>query len=122
MCINFFDLRSVLATISLLETQNNITVPLNKLRHLKSNKLYKKVFSYASTPKTSFGNYHLFSLSYWLATATFVVHPWLIYMDYTICMCYAQSLSRVCLCVTPWAVARQAPLSMGLFGHDYWNG
>ena len=30
--------------------------------------------------------------------------------------------SRVRLFVTPWTVARQAPLSMGFFRQEYWNG
>ena len=30
--------------------------------------------------------------------------------------------SRVRLCVTPWTVARQAPLSMGFSQQEYWNG
>ena len=30
------------------------------------------------------------------------------------CMCCAESLSHVRLFVTPWTVARQAPLSMGI--------
>ena len=34
----------------------------------------------------------------------------------------AQLLSRVWLLVTPWTVARQAPLSMGFSGQEYWNG
>ena len=37
-------------------------------------------------------------------------------------MCvYAQSLSHVCLCVTPGTVAHQATLSMGNPRQDYWN-
>ena len=32
------------------------------------------------------------------------------------------SLSRVRLCATPWAVARQAPLSMGFSRQEYWSG
>ena len=35
-------------------------------------------------------------------------------------MC-AELPSRVRLFVAPWAVAHQAPLSMGLFRHDYWS-
>ena len=35
---------------------------------------------------------------------------------------HAQSLSRVQLFATPWIVARQAPLSMGLSQQEYWNG
>ena len=34
----------------------------------------------------------------------------------------AQSLSRVHLFVTPWTVAHQAPLSMGLSQQEYWSG
>ena len=33
-----------------------------------------------------------------------------------------QSLSRVLLLVTPWTVAHQAPLSMGLSRQEYWSG
>ena len=35
---------------------------------------------------------------------------------------HAQSLSRVRLLVTPWTAARQAPLSMGFSGQEYWSG
>ena len=31
-------------------------------------------------------------------------------------------LSRVRLFVTPWTVARQAPLSMGFSRQEYWSG
>ena len=31
-------------------------------------------------------------------------------------------LSRVRLFVTPWTIARQAPLSMGFSGQEYWSG
>ena len=34
----------------------------------------------------------------------------------------AHSLRRVRLFVTPWAVASQAPLSLGFFRQEYWNG
>ena len=34
----------------------------------------------------------------------------------------AESLSRVCLCVTPRTVALQAPLSMGFSRQEYWSG
>ena len=34
----------------------------------------------------------------------------------------AKSLSRVRLLATPWTVAHQAPLSMGLSRQEYWNG
>ena len=30
--------------------------------------------------------------------------------------------SHVCLFVTPWTVAHQAPLSMGFFRQEYWSG
>ena len=33
-----------------------------------------------------------------------------------------KSLSRVQLFVTPWTVAHQAPLSMGLSRQEYWSG
>ena len=36
-------------------------------------------------------------------------------------MC-ACTLSRVQLFVTPWTVARQAPLSMGFPREEYWSG
>ena len=29
---------------------------------------------------------------------------------------------QLCLCVTPWTVALQAPLSMGFFRQEYWHG
>ena len=35
-------------------------------------------------------------------------------MFYACALCCVQSLSRVCLFVTPWTVACQAPLSMGI--------
>ena len=34
----------------------------------------------------------------------------------------AQLLSHVQLCVTPWAVVHQAPLSMGFSRQEYWSG
>ena len=34
---------------------------------------------------------------------------------------HAKSLSRVRLFETLWTVARQAPLSMGLFRQEYWS-
>ena len=36
--------------------------------------------------------------------------------------CVLSHFSRVRLFVTPWAVASQAPLSMGFSRQDYWNG
>ena len=38
-----------------------------------------------------------------------------------VCVC-AQSLSCIQLFVTPWTVAHQAPLSMGLSWQEYWSG
>ena len=35
---------------------------------------------------------------------------------------HAQWLSGVQLCVTPWTVARQAPLFMGFSRQEYWSG
>ena len=40
---------------------------------------------------------------------------------FIMCIC-APSLSHVWLFVTPWTVARQAPLSMGLSRKEYWSG
>ena len=37
-------------------------------------------------------------------------------------MCVLNHLSRVWLFVTPWAVAHQAPLSMGFSRQEYWSG
>ena len=33
-----------------------------------------------------------------------------------------KSLSCIQLCVTPWTVAHQAPLSMGFSRQEYWSG
>ena len=30
--------------------------------------------------------------------------------------------TQLCLFVTPWTVARQAPLSIGFFREEYWSG
>ena len=38
-----------------------------------------------------------------------------------VCLC-AQPLSRVWLLATPWTVAHQAPLPMGLSQQEYWSG
>ena len=35
---------------------------------------------------------------------------------------YAESLSRVQFCVTPWTIAHQAPLTMELSRPEYWRG
>ena len=37
-------------------------------------------------------------------------------------LCVCQSLSCVCLFATPWTVAHQAPLSMGISRQEYWSG
>ena len=34
---------------------------------------------------------------------------------------FTSRLSGVCLFVTPWTVARQAPLSMGFSRQEYWS-
>ena len=36
--------------------------------------------------------------------------------------CSVQSLSLIQLSATPWAVAHQAPLSMGFPREEYWGG
>ena len=36
-------------------------------------------------------------------------------------LCVCQSLSCVCLFATPWTVAHQAPLSMGISRQEYWR-
>ena len=45
----------------------------------------------------------------------------LCFLGYT-CMCVACMLSCVQLCVTPWTVAHQAPLSMEFCRQEYWSG
>ena len=38
-------------------------------------------------------------------------------------MCvHACSIAQSCLTLTPWTVARQAPLSMGFSRQEYWSG
>ena len=37
-------------------------------------------------------------------------------------LCVCQFLSHVWLFVTPWTIARQAPLSMGFSKQEYWSG
>ena len=39
-----------------------------------------------------------------------------------VCVCMLSCFSGVQLCVTPWTVACQAPLSMGFSRHEYWSG
>ena len=36
--------------------------------------------------------------------------------------CVLSCFSHVCLFVTPWTVAHQAPLSMGFSRQEYWSG
>ena len=36
--------------------------------------------------------------------------------------CMLSRFCRVQLCVTPWTVARQAPLSVGFSKQEYWSG
>ena len=38
------------------------------------------------------------------------------------CQAICHMLSHVQLFVTPWTVAHQTPLSMGLFWQEYWSG
>ena len=44
------------------------------------------------------------------------------HLNYTSLLCCVQLLSRVRVFATPWTVALQAPLSMGLSRQEYWNG
>ena len=44
---------------------------------------------------------------------------WLFILFMRVCM--LTRFSRVHLCVTPWTVARQAPLSMGFSRQEYWS-
>ena len=54
-----------------------------------------------------------------------IVPFWIInlsrFMLRTVCV-YAQLLSYIQLFVTPWTVALQAPLSMGISRQEYWSG
>ena len=43
-------------------------------------------------------------------------------MDQFLCMRVCSVASVVSPLVTPWTVARQAPLSMGFFRQEYWSG
>ena len=38
------------------------------------------------------------------------------------CACMLSDISHVQLCVTPWTVAFQAPLSMEFSRQEYWSG
>ena len=81
----------------------------------------------------SFIGYSIFSwLFYYLLTAVY----WNLQLQLRICQFLLLCLptfdtkyfgvlsrfSRVPLCVTPWTVACQVPLSMGFFRQEYWNG
>ena len=50
------------------------------------------------------------------------VHPKWAGLWQVICVCVAQLLSPAWLSVTPWTVARQAPLSVGFSRQEYWSG
>ena len=41
---------------------------------------------------------------------------------YILHVCLPSCFSHVWLCVTPWTVAHQAPLSMGFSRQEYWSG
>ena len=43
-------------------------------------------------------------------------------LSWGMCTCVYASVAQPCLFVTPWTVAHQAPLSMGFFRQEYWNG
>ena len=58
----------------------------------------------------------MLGLSYSLPTPTAVVAEW------RLGIVVVQRLSRVGLLLTPWTVARQAPLSMGFSRQEYWSG
>ena len=45
-----------------------------------------------------------------------------IYASYIVVVVFVKLLSRVRLFVTPWTLARQAPLSMGFLRQEYWSG
>ena len=46
------------------------------------------------------------------------------WMDMCVCVCVCECavLSNVRLSVTPWTVARQAPLSREFYRQEYWSG
>ena len=51
------------------------------------------------------------------------VHFSNLHKDYVVLCCAMLSgFSSVRLCVTPWTVAHQAPLSMGFSRQEYWSG
>ena len=43
-------------------------------------------------------------------------------MCYRMCVCVLSHFSHVRLFVTLWTTALQAPLSMGFYRQEYWNG
>ena len=50
------------------------------------------------------------------------IPSFLYFLPISVCVCVCvQSLSHVWLFATPWAVACQAPLSMGFFRQEYWS-
>ena len=60
--------------------------------------------------------------------ALFLAQGWvgygvlLAFLLFTIKISTIPRFSRIQLCVTPWTVARQAPLSMGFSRQEYWSG
>ena len=50
------------------------------------------------------------------------MQPWHILADFHNCETILSHFSCVHLFVTPWTVARQAPLSMGFSRQEYWSG
>ena len=51
-----------------------------------------------------------------------MLSEWQVYANFWIFIAVVQLLSHVRLFVTPWTVARQAPLSMGFLRQEYWSG
>ena len=47
---------------------------------------------------------------------------YLTYDETALCACVLSHFCRVRLFVTPWTVARQAPLSMGFSRQEHWSG
>ena len=59
--------------------------------------------------------------SLFVLTEGYVVKKGCVCMCVCVCVC-VRTLSGVRLCVTPWTVACQAPLSMGFSRQEYWSG
>ena len=60
----------------------------------------------------------------WSLSSIFVSMSDIIYLQIRFIWCsivHAQSFSHVQLFAAPWTVARQASLSMGFSGQEYWN-